>query len=720
MTRRPFLLGAVAYDPKVVTIWEGFRALVRRAAASTSTSSCTRNYERQVERPGRGPDRRGVELAAGLGARRAPGRGRGHGRCAPRVDARHRPRPHVGRGGARGLRDRVGSRDLTGRTVARRGGRLAAGDAASRCATCGRWGCGPARRHGPALRRGRRPARRPHRRRARRGPRAAGGRGRRRLHDRRQPPAVHPGGHAARGRRRIVAQTRAVRPLQHDGRRHRAGRRSRRGSPSCCSAMSYADPEVRPLLDLEGLKAWRDGPHERLRAARARGRRGRLLRRRRAGDRRGRTRRDRRRPRPGGARVRPRARTCSSTGRCAVLPPGGRARVRRRATRRWASTCAPGAGPAGHEFAERPDGRLRPSVAGRPSGSGGRGAERAGAAGRRRRWSGARPRTGASAARGALVEAGGPAASSFDLDDRDDGVGRPRAAALRPGRRRAVGPRHRGRLGRTRSTLPAEIEAAVVQVMTYLVENEQAALVVPARFLARVHPHFREVHAAARRAGGRRGPPRRGVHPPARLLHGAELGTSSVGGRGVAARRCWPSRTSRWPRSCCRCWARAASSTCCRSSSEHAPDPVTRQVARLRAPGRGPPRRVRHRPPRAPGALDPRCREHAARGDRAPSRRARRHRRAQRRRLRRARRPRRRGVDARRDRPRLRAPSSDLDHAMDDGRRRRLVRLGFPPDEAADAVRAAHPQLHVRSLNSFRIGTRLRHISTASSRRGVA
>ena len=29
--------------------------------------------------------------------------------------------------------------------------------------------------------------------------------------------------------------------------------------------------------------------------------------------------------------------------------------------------------------------------------------------------------------------------------------------------------------------------------MTYLVENEPAALVVPARFLAQVHPHFREV-----------------------------------------------------------------------------------------------------------------------------------------------------------------------------------------------------------------------------------
>jgi hypothetical protein len=40
---------------------------------------------------------------------------------------------------------------------------------------------------------------------------------------------------------------------------------------------------------------------------------------------------------------------------------------------------------------------------------------------------------------------------------------------------------------------PDEIEDAVVQVMTYLIENETAALVVPARFLAQVHPHFREV-----------------------------------------------------------------------------------------------------------------------------------------------------------------------------------------------------------------------------------
>jgi hypothetical protein len=41
--------------------------------------------------------------------------------------------------------------------------------------------------------------------------------------------------------------------------------------------------------------------------------------------------------------------------------------------------------------------------------------------------------------------------------------------------------------------LPDDVESAVIEVMTYLVENEQAALMVPARFLGRIHPHFREV-----------------------------------------------------------------------------------------------------------------------------------------------------------------------------------------------------------------------------------
>lgn len=41
--------------------------------------------------------------------------------------------------------------------------------------------------------------------------------------------------------------------------------------------------------------------------------------------------------------------------------------------------------------------------------------------------------------------------------------------------------------------LPEDIEDAVVQVMTYLIENETAALLVPSRFVAQIHPHFHEV-----------------------------------------------------------------------------------------------------------------------------------------------------------------------------------------------------------------------------------
>ena len=40
-----------------------------------------------------------------------------------------------------------------------------------------------------------------------------------------------------------------------------------------------------------------------------------------------------------------------------------------------------------------------------------------------------------------------------------------------------------------------ELEEAIVQIMTYLVENENAALLIPARFLGQLHPHFREVQA---------------------------------------------------------------------------------------------------------------------------------------------------------------------------------------------------------------------------------
>ena len=43
------------------------------------------------------------------------------------------------------------------------------------------------------------------------------------------------------------------------------------------------------------------------------------------------------------------------------------------------------------------------------------------------------------------------------------------------------------------SKLPMEVEHAVAQIMTFLTENEFAALYVPARFIPRIHPHYREV-----------------------------------------------------------------------------------------------------------------------------------------------------------------------------------------------------------------------------------
>jgi hypothetical protein len=76
----------------------------------------------------------------------------------------------------------------------------------------------------------------------------------------------------------------------------------------------------------------------------------------------------------------------------------------------------------------------------------------------------------------------------------------------------------------------AHVEQAVVQVMTYLVENETAALVVPARFLGAIHPHFREVVQllAVQVADEAR---HIEVFTRRALLGGHELGLSTAGGR---------------------------------------------------------------------------------------------------------------------------------------------------------------------------------------------
>src|SRR5262252_7942083 len=48
MNNHTLLLGAVAYDPKVVTIWEGFKAWFRKNGLAFDYTLYS-NYERQVE-----------------------------------------------------------------------------------------------------------------------------------------------------------------------------------------------------------------------------------------------------------------------------------------------------------------------------------------------------------------------------------------------------------------------------------------------------------------------------------------------------------------------------------------------------------------------------------------------------------------------------------------------------------------------------------------------
>jgi hypothetical protein len=156
-----------------------------------------------------------------------------------------------------------------------------------------------------------------------------------------------------------------------------------------------------------------------------------------------------------------------------------------------------------------------------------RGAERAGAAG-------GPPAARASqawglAARGALVEAGGPPLGAR-WSERDyvwaDIAPQLYAAAAASQWDPATAVDWTAPV----SGVPADIERAVVQLMTYLVENEQAALIIPARLLSALHPHYREVMQllATQAADEARHVE---VFTRRALLSGGELGTSSAGGR---------------------------------------------------------------------------------------------------------------------------------------------------------------------------------------------
>ena len=281
-----------------------------------------------------------------------------------------------------------------------------------------------------------------------------------------------------------------------------------------------------------------------------------------------------------------RAATCWSPGRWRGSRPGGRLAVtgRHPALRAAPGRLVPRARAPGRGRRRRSAGasgpRARRSIV--VKGDAGerrwQGAARAGDAGGAPE---ARAEPGLGPGRARRARRGGRPADRRPLVAARARLGRHRAAAVRGGGGQPVGPGDRGRLGRPgRPAVPAEVERAVVQLMTYLVENEQAALIIPARLLSQLHPHYREVmqllatqaadearhvEVFTRRAAA--------VGRPARHLFGRRprLAADPAGRAGLHHRLA----------SCCRCSARAPSSTCCGSSHDHAPDQVTADVTRL-------------------------------------------------------------------------------------------------------------------------------------------
>ncbi len=167
---------------------------------------------------------------------------------------------------------------------------------------------------------------------------------------------------------------------------------------------------------------------------------------------------------------------------------------------------------------------------GRDAGARHRSADRAGHADRSRAEAvvDAPPRTWGLAPRGALVERGLPP-FDFAFDEKaslwSDDAARlyAQAAAAQWDPARAIP-------WDAAFDIPDEVEDAVVQVMTYLIENETAALVIPARIAGRMHPHFREVMQllAIQAADEAR---HIEIFTRRALLRRRELGLSTVGGQ---------------------------------------------------------------------------------------------------------------------------------------------------------------------------------------------
>ncbi len=183
------------------------------------------------------------------------------------------------------------------------------------------------------------------------------------------------------------------------------------------------------------------------------------------------------------------------------------------------------------------------------------------------------------AARGARIEAGAPE-FHFRLNDKamvwSDDAGRiyAQAAAAQWDPATAIP-------WNAPITHADEVEDAVVQVMTYLVENETAALLVPARFLAEIHPHFREVMQllAVQVADEAR---HIEVFTRRALLRRSQLGSSSAGGQ-ASLKTLVDEPDFALASFLLSVLGEGSFLSLLWFLRDHAPDPVTRTVARLAA-----------------------------------------------------------------------------------------------------------------------------------------
>jgi hypothetical protein len=181
------------------------------------------------------------------------------------------------------------------------------------------------------------------------------------------------------------------------------------------------------------------------------------------------------------------------------------------------------------------------------------------------------------AARGALVEAGSPA-FDFRLSEKS-AVWADSAASLYQQALAGQWNPDTAIDWQAPSDLPDEIEDAVVQVMTYLIENENAALLVPARHLGQVHPHFREIVQllAIQCADEARHVE---VFTRRATLHRANPALSGAGGQ-ASLKTLFESSDFSISVFLLSVLGEGSFVNLLNFLHEHAPDPVTRQIARL-------------------------------------------------------------------------------------------------------------------------------------------